>query len=779
MAVSINVSNKADLDPVTGLIVASQLPPATPQKATGTYLETGGAVAYLATAYNFRVSPATFVIQGTRGTSTLTDVSLSSADATFDRFDSIVVSTNGTVSVVLGTPAANPSTPDVDPLSQLVLSTILVRANTTTPDVTNISIYAENTEWTSSVSGNIVANSTSGPFAGTKCIQATSAAAGAYVRLTNSSLISLTTQKQLVFMLNPTTSFPNQKSIRVTWYSGTVKIGDSATVSNGRYGYANTSLTYQQIVIPLSEFNISSSSTVDRLEFYVNGSGNAISFRIDNVFLEPNSTVIQPTVTTLEGSQITGEYATCGMTMTGPNKVLGRLSNGTGPAQELNFSDVAPATDDLVQDIADFIPSATENRTYSSNGDTNGVFYKIGQLVNNGSWAQPSGVANGVVFVASSTQVGSLNNLTDRTTAEWTSGDQANNWFGVDLGLGRSLIVGKYMLQMANGNQYIRSWKLQGCNNVATNDITGFNNATWTDLDTRVNDTSLNSALGYYVPTVNSGATTAFRWIRILKTGTNAQGTNYMQFAEFELYGTFTYIPSVSDAGTVIFTGTAAGELKTRGTVVSTTTGNQDNLSLANYETLVCNNSSTTTIRGIVAGVFNGERKRIYSIGVGSVVVAHQNSNSTTTNRIITTSGLDITMPAGTGIVDLIYETTNSRWRAVVISGSPVGLKQNSQSADYTLTPADADGHVYHPSADTTGRTWTIPANASVAYPIGTTLTFINDTSAGVITIAITTDTLVLAGTGTTGSRFLAANGVATAVKMTSTRWQINGTGLT
>lgn len=106
-------------------------------------------------------------------------------------------------------------------------------------------------------------------------------------------------------------------------------------------------------------------------------------------------------------------------------------------------------------------------------------------------------------------------------------------------------------------------------------------------------------------------------------------------------------------------------------------------------------------------------------------------------------------------------------------------IPQNSQSAAYTLVAADNGKHIYHPSADTTARIWTIPANASVAYPIGTALTFINDTSAGVITIAITSDTLVLAGTGSTGSRTLAASGMATAVKMTSTRWMISGTGLT
>ncbi|MGP1666325.1 MAG: hypothetical protein ACTS5I_10550, partial [Rhodanobacter sp.] len=116
------------------------------------------------------------------------------------------------------------------------------------------------------------------------------------------------------------------------------------------------------------------------------------------------------------------------------------------------------------------------------------------------------------------------------------------------------------------------------------------------------------------------------------------------------------------------------------------------------------------------------------------------------------------------------------------LTGTSLGARtipQNSKSAAYTLLASDSAKHIYHPSADTTARIWTIPANASVAYPIGTALTFVNDTSAGVITIAITSDTLVLAGAGTTGSRTLAANGIATAIKMTSTRWMISGTGLT
>jgi hypothetical protein len=113
--------------------------------------------------------------------------------------------------------------------------------------------------------------------------------------------------------------------------------------------------------------------------------------------------------------------------------------------------------------------------------------------------------------------------------------------------------------------------------------------------------------------------------------------------------------------------------------------------------------------------------------------------------------------------------------------GTTVGyqnIPQNSKSAAYTLVLSDSGKHILHPSADTTARVFTIPANASVAYTIGTAITFINENGAGVVTISITSDTMRIASDGTTGNRTLAANGMATAVKVTATSWIIAGSGL-
>lgn len=130
-------------------------------------------------------------------------------------------------------------------------------------------------------------------------------------------------------------------------------------------------------------------------------------------------------------------------------------------------------------------------------------------------------------------------------------------------------------------------------------------------------------------------------------------------------------------------------------------------------------------------------------------------------------------------VAGTLYRYTGSAWTAVSAGGGSGSIPQNSQSSAYTLVIGDAGKHIFHPSADTTARIWTIPANSSVAFAIGDAVSFVNQNAAGVITIAITTDTMRLAGAGTTGSRTLAANGMATALKVTSTEWIISGTGLT
>jgi hypothetical protein len=114
--------------------------------------------------------------------------------------------------------------------------------------------------------------------------------------------------------------------------------------------------------------------------------------------------------------------------------------------------------------------------------------------------------------------------------------------------------------------------------------------------------------------------------------------------------------------------------------------------------------------------------------------------------------------------------TPNSVADEVGFKGAP----PNTQTISYTGLLTDAGKLIV---MNNTSLTFTIPANGSVAYPIGTVLVIANRHTT-TLTISITTDSLVLAGVGTTGSRTLASNGTATAVKTDATVWLISGAGL-
>jgi hypothetical protein len=150
---------------------------------------------------------------------------------------------------------------------------------------------------------------------------------------------------------------------------------------------------------------------------------------------------------------------------------------------------------------------------------------------------------------------------------------------------------------------------------------------------------------------------------------------------------------------------------------------------------------------------------------LGAKAILKQNGNPLVAGDLV----------AGTPAV-LVLDAASSSF--ALLNPLNVGIPQAAHSGSVTLALENANQHIYHASGAGAGDTYTIPANASVAYPVGTTLTFVNSDSNS-LAIAITTDTLTLAGTTTTGSRALAQNGIATAIKVTTTSWIISGVGLT
>jgi hypothetical protein len=167
------------------------------------------------------------------------------------------------------------------------------------------------------------------------------------------------------------------------------------------------------------------------------------------------------------------------------------------------------------------------------------------------------------------------------------------------------------------------------------------------------------------------------------------------------------------------------------------------------------------------------------TLPTGTIATTQTAADSTTkvaTTEFVTTANnlkANIASPTFTGSV------TGNPAAGTTSTGTTgfgyMGLPQNSATTGaYGVVAADAGTHIYSSAT----RTITIPANATIAMPVGSTVVFIAGPGA-TVTIAITTDTMYLAGAGTTGSRTLAAFGMATAVKITSTSWIISGNGLT
>lgn len=278
-----------------GIVEPKYLPVAPPIQAQGTYREFGGVVAFLSNL-SFRVQAGRGVINGARVTWPQTDVTLSAADPTNPRQDSIVITDNGdgtgTPTSIAGTPAASPPTPDLDELTQLFLAYAFVPAGATALTIGRTVVYDEDNDWTSSDSGATVDPAdTTTPLNGTISVRFTGASAGNYVRFTNGSAISLADAKQLHFLLKPTAAFPSAKSVRVTWYLSGVKVGQSVTLETS-HGFTKTSTASQLVAVPMSQFQIPATATVDRVEFTVAGGGTTVGFQLDDVVIEATSTAL-------------------------------------------------------------------------------------------------------------------------------------------------------------------------------------------------------------------------------------------------------------------------------------------------------------------------------------------------------------------------------------------------------------------------------------------------------------------------------------------------------
>ena len=302
-----------------------------------------------------------------------------------------------------------------------------------------------------------------------------------------------------------------------------------------------------------------------------------------------------------------------------------------------------------------------------------------------------------------------------------------------------------------------------------------------------------NAATGSTVSFIRSGQTPAVSVAVGEKCFVYYNGTDYVKIAS-SVVATGT-VTSVDVSGGTTGLTTSGGPISTSGTITlagtlavanggtGLTAGTSGGV-LAYTATGTLASSAALTANALVIGGGAGVAPSTTTTGTGVLTFLGTPSSANLAAAVTdeTGSGALVFATSPTLVTPVLGTPTSGTLSNCTVDGTDaVGFRnipQNSQSADYTLVLADSGKHIFHPVGDNNARTFTIPANSSVAYPVGTALTFINMAVANV-TIAITTDTLTLSPAGTTGSRTLATNGSATCIKITSTSWLISGSGLT
>ena len=237
-------------------------------------------------ALTFAVSPCRFVIDGQLYSSQAANITLSAADATHPRIDVIAVNKDGTVSVVEGTAAASPVKPELDPELQVEVTFATIAALATTPsNVGNTDIYKEDAEWTSAVVGNVAADDTSDPYAGTKAIKFTAADNGDRVLLTAAAPISPAELDRIMFQIKfVEQSLSTRNRLRAALYNGTTRVSGWLNLSHGLYGIDGAyTAGYQFIHIPFGNFR-ATGTEFDTLRIQVAAaSGQTLTCLLDNI----------------------------------------------------------------------------------------------------------------------------------------------------------------------------------------------------------------------------------------------------------------------------------------------------------------------------------------------------------------------------------------------------------------------------------------------------------------------------------------------------------------
>lgn len=698
--------------------------------------------------YTYTVAEVLYAIGGVIYLAPETEITLDNADPTFNRIDRVVANNDNTISVITGTPSANPQEPSYDPTTQVGLGFVFVTANTTEPpDIFQENIYINNTEWeTSSSTPRINAQSSLNPFSPPYDIEFTAATNNDSITFTDPAFPTNMSNFQIVVLkIRSKATWASTSRLMFRFIRNGVAVGAPVLIGNSSFGFTSSNTTgYQTIAINKTLFG--PLTDVDALFVTVVTVGGAtIGAYVDDIKLQGGNGSLVPS---------TGNFWSVGGNLLGTS-----LSGGT---QDNNY----------VQFIANNI-----NHT---------------QLLTNGStWMQGSNP--GVSFFLGDFTSGDYYIKRNATTVSYNSAGvhaiqlSGNTVYGISAANGHIWSNSSAAQQMV-----LASTGALRLNNYGDNTFTG--TPTYllgVDVDGNVVETSVATDV-----TASEGLEAVGNDIRL--GGTAFTGNRSIPTSAFSLSlassnstgtiiltnssgagGSGLYVSSSTGAAVNAFsvtsaTGVQAGSTSGTGLSAGSSTGIAISASTTNASSTVRffhDHSSTNTVRNVI-DIWRGS-SGLQANGIGAKItynVEDDGDQMRTTNELISkwTDATSATRTSQFIITGVNSATTEDLFTLDGDGGlrlNTYGVSTHTGTAAYVLA-VDASGNVIEIAT----------GGGSMTNPMTTTgdLIFASDGSGTPARLGIGAPGEVLAVNGTgDGYEFIAAGSVGTVTNVTGTANEI------
>lgn len=712
----------------------------------------------------FDINPATFYIGCKQYNSNTDSVTLSTADVTNPRIDVIALDTTGHAVVITGVPNANPATPQINPASQVYLTSILVPANAIVPaNISNEVIYDENIEWNVSSSGfpSVNANDVQHPYNLIKDIITPPFANGNLLVFNRSGTININNYQTLILhiRLKGIIPSPNTASIQAFWYTASGDRQVSIPVKiDSKYGFSKLVLnTYQTIIIPIKDFAPFSNTSIDGLKFVFSGTNSDSTF-FDLIALQTG--VINSTPSGYVPAVNNG-------LVMNTNQVIGLDSAGENPLSR------------YVSINANNNSFGVENGSeihLESGDEGSGVYSKFRQLSsvniissNNGSnstqlYVSSSGINLSAIGSSSSLFEALPNGQINIRGDNITLNSQAGNPIVITpYGSGAITGTATYNLQVDAGGHIIEGGIVAGGFTTANNGATA---STATNVQLGATASGANSPL-LHNTFINTGAS---NYLEI-------NGTNLYTLRVVNSGGNFGFYSSIGDGGIAVtgvgagagigVDGTSSAAEAVRGTSTSGTAISGSSTSgLGGL--LAINPSSTNSVAEVVQ--FSRNTSGSATDGIGQSIGFYTKTTTTIANASNTIISKWITAANATRTSQFSITGVNSASTGTILSingdgattfyGSVI-VPYVAKTANYTITSTD-----FTVDCNTNSFTVTLPTAVGVS---GRIYTIINSTSGTTITLT-TTSSQTISGAA---SKSIATQYSGYTVQSTGANWAV------